>query len=467
MSPDASSRNPPRDSFLTPEMSHPFKLVTVGSGLAVAGWLVGFFMSAHSAAPAAPGQREISAEHRSSAFTLLPPSASELPGSTNETAQNRESAIVAALREPNDMRRTHDLMEAVGRMGLSEISSALARARDLPAPDREALAPVLVARWAEIDPAAAARFTLTLPESVLRSLTIRATLGVWIASSPDAAMAWADSLPAGRQRSRMIADVVRALARRNPAGALDFLERFPKDPARNHSSFNVLSEWAQSDPRAAADHWLKALPASGQDANGALARIAPLWARRDPDEALAWARALPESPAKNNTLGSIIGAMAGNDPQEAAARLGQLPSASRAGATGQVALQWAQKDAAAAAAWAGGLSEGGARASAFRSIAQTWTGQDLVKTADWLDRLPASRSRDAAVSAFTRQVTDSDPESAMAWAETISDATTRTGDLERIALTWMGQDQEAARRWIAATPALAEEAKTRLLSVPK
>ena len=453
-------------------MPHNFKLAIAGAGLAVAGWLLGFLMSDHAPAPAATAKTKVSADHARTAFTPLsmanlPPvsSAQELPKPTDEEARNSESAMVSALREPNELRRVHDLMEAVSQMGLREISSALALAQKLSGQERESLMPVLVARWAEIDPAAAAQFTLTLPESVSRSMTMRATLGVWIATSPDAAMAWASALPPGQQRSRTIADVVRALAQRDPVSAMHFLDRLPKDRARDNSSFNVFSEWAKSDPRAAADYWLKAIPTSGPDVNGTLAQIAGLWARSDPQEALTWARLLPESAAKNNTLGSIIGAMAGKDPQQAVSQLAQLPAASQASAAGEVARQWAQNDATAAATWAGRLPEGEARANAFRSIAQTWTDQDPVKTASWLDRLPASQSRDAAVSAFTHQVSDSDPEGAAVWAGTISDANTRKGDLERIALTWMWQDKNAASRWIAATPSLAADEKARLLGV--
>ncbi len=451
-------------------MPHNFKLAIVGVGLALAGWLVGFSMSDHAWAPTATAQTKDSAYHPGIAFpprpmANLPPvsSAQELPKPTDEEAQNSESAIISALREPNELRRVHDLMEAVSQMGLREITSALALAQKLPAQERESLMPVLVARWAEIDPAAAAQFALTIPESVSRSMTMRATLGVWIATSPEAAMAWASSLPPGQQRSRTITDVLSALAQRDPVSALHLLERLPKDRARDNSSFNILSEWAKSNPRAAADYWMETIPSTGPDVNGTLAQIAGLWARSNPQEALTWARLLPESAAKNNTLGSIIGGMAGKDPQQAVSQLAQLPAASQASAAGEVARQWAQNNATAAATWAGRLPEGEARANAFRSIAQTWSDQDPVKTANWLDHLPASQSRDAAVSAFTHQVSDGDPEGAAVWAGTISDLNTRQADLERIALTWMWQDKNAASRWIAATPSLTEDVKARLL----
>jgi hypothetical protein len=427
-------------------MSHTFKFVFAAAGFSVAGWLVGFFMSDRAPAPTEPAQTKASAEPASTALANLPSgrSARDMPKSKNKQARNSESAIFAALREPNELRRLHDLMEAVSEMGIDEISSTLVLAQKLSAQEQKSLMPVLVARWAELDPAAAAQFVLTLPESVIRSMTMRATLGVWFASSPEEAMAWASSLPPGQERSRTIDEVVRALAQRDPASAMLLLERFPKDRARDSSSYNVFSEWAKRDPRAAADYWLKVIPASGQDVNGALAKIASLWARSDPQEAFTWAQKLPESTAKNSTLSIIIGAMAGRDPQQAASRV-----------------------AAAAAAWAGSLPEDEARASAFRSIARTWTGQDLGKAANWLDGLPASESRDAAVSAFTNQVSDSDPEGAVAWASTISDPNTRKVDLERIAITWMGRDEDAASRWIAATPSLAEDAKARLLAANK
>jgi hypothetical protein len=450
-------------------MSHTFKFVLVAAGFSVAGWLVGFFMSDRAPAPTESAQTKASSEHASNALPnlTLGRSARDLPKSRNKQARNSESAIFAALREPNELRRIHDLMEAVSEMGIDWISSTLVLAQNLSAQEQESLMPVLVARWAELDPAAAAQFALTLPESVIRSMTMRATFGVWLASSPEEAMAWASSLPPGQERSRTIDEVVRALAQRDPASAMLLLERFPKDRARDSSSYNVFSEWAKSDPRAAADYWLKAIPASGQDVNGALAKIASIWARSDPQEAFTWAQKLPESTAKNSTLSIIVGAMAGRDPQQAASQVAQLGAASRASAAGEVALQWAQDDAAAAAVWAGSLPEDGARASAFRSIAQTWTGQDLGKVANWLDGLPASESRDAAVSAFTKQVSDSDPEAAVAWASTISDPNTSKVDLERIAITWMGRDEDAASRWITATPSLAEDAKARLLAVNK
>jgi hypothetical protein len=116
--------------------------------------------------------------------------------SRGEEAEKAREALASALRNPSDLRREHDVYLLVCAMSASEVASAIEFARALPSQERYSRMPKLVARWAEHDPAAAARFPLSLPDPNGRSNAMIGVMGAWAATDPGAAKAWVSQLPA-------------------------------------------------------------------------------------------------------------------------------------------------------------------------------------------------------------------------------------------------------------------------------
>lgn len=188
------------------------------------------------------------------------------------------------------------------------------------------------------------------------------------------------------------------------------------------------------------------------------------WTNTAPDEALAWATALPPGKVRDQLTIQSISNLAATDPQRTVTLFETNTSVeAQPNAASNLLSVWARDDPTAAATWASKLSGENFLQSGLGSIAHSWAEQDPVAAAHWLEREPAGKARDSAECAFASQAASSDPEGALAWVATIGDDSLRRNQAENLARNWLREDPDAARQWITSTNQIPAERKAQLL----
>jgi hypothetical protein len=166
-------------------------------------------------------------------------------------------------------------------------------------------------------------------------------------------------------------DQNREWARNFQAGALAWLKNAPEGEQRTIIAEIACSDMAQTNPVAAVT---LAEDCLGSGTNSAaqylLSNMAQQWADHDLQAASAWALAKPEGEQRDSLLQRIAMVQAQTDPAGAATMLVQQmqPGATQNEAAISVLYQWAQKDAAAALAWAEAFPAGDLRDRAILEV---------------------------------------------------------------------------------------------------
>ncbi len=243
----------------------------------------------------------------------------------------------------------------------------------------------------------------------------------------------------------------------------------------------LLSPWAKRDPQAFAS-WSKGLPPDAQKALGAtmaqmavdnpdqFAGIASQMAQSaagaagargaisgmmqragkgsDPSEAIAYAQALPEGPARVAALAEVArwpGLDLGAHPEVAAA-LGQISPAD--------ARRYVQQVAGAADK----LPQGALRDSAYVLQFAKAAQKDVEGAAARMESMAKSADYPAAVRGFVDATAAKDPAAALEWALTISTpGTQRSAALEKAAAEYFRRKPADAIKWVESAPLSAQE----------
>ncbi len=220
-----------------------------------------------------------------------------------------------------------------------EIQQTVAELLDQPADDSrlEILRVSLVDRWSGKDPASAARWASSLPESPDRLQTITKVALIWNESNPAEAWNWALSLapestrqsallalgyevtredPAlaldrlavlenGPDRLRFIEHAISNLAATDPDGALNRTSQLTDPVEKNHAMAALAIAWSDSDPFAAATLAVEEMGA-GPEQDRAFVAVTQRWAQQDPDAARAWVEEFPDGSLKAGAMEQIV-----------------------------------------------------------------------------------------------------------------------------------------------------------------
>jgi hypothetical protein len=333
-------------------------------------------------------------------------------------------AITVANGEKSDLRRFLATYEAVGELGKDALAAALERAK---AENNPIAIRALERRWAEVDPAGAAK---ALADGSVSALG-EAFFSAWAKSNPASALQWYAGLEAGDLKNQTRASILDRVAKMDPQRALDYANQMP----------------AGDDQK--------------QLVNKALAAIGA----KDPKDALAAAQRLPEGEGRNAGLNAILIQVANSNPAEAQKLLADLPAGSVSTAGGVIAAKLVQDNPQAGLDFAATLPDGPGRDSAFAGIARTWAGRDVEAAAKWLDALPKGSARDSAVASFASRTAPRDPEGATLWASTLPQGSQRSSVLAQTIAVWQRTNPTAATEWITNAPGLSPEERNALSQV--
>jgi hypothetical protein len=207
----------------------------------------------------------------------------------------------------------------------------------------------------------------------------------------------------------------------------------------NRAREMLVRLWAEKDAGAAV-RWAAQLPKSirGDQLNRAL----DVWAKSDPDKALAFARNIPDKYDRENAVAAVLGVMAVEDPRKA---LQMVKFAGKnSNAHSAIFAVWARRDGAGAFAAAAGLADPRERRSAFNSVFGAWAEDDPRAAHAAALGLKDAESRQDACNSIFGTWGRKDPVAACAAAREMPPGVQRRNALSQLFSIWAGHDPQGA-----------------------
>ena len=158
--------------------------------------------------------------------------------------------------------------------------------------------------WALHDPLAAHEALTAIGDSSLKALLLDRMVAAW-AHGPDRAgvTQYIGSLPDDLPRDRLTRILIREILAGGHAAVVEWAEEIP-EASENDFKATAFAKaagiLAQDDHSVAADFVERNRDSPGSA--GAFAAVARRWVNKDPEAALAWARALPEGSDRNRVI---------------------------------------------------------------------------------------------------------------------------------------------------------------------
>jgi hypothetical protein len=171
--------------------------------------------------------------------------------------------ILAAVRARDYFRRRHEIYAVGQLLDRETIRSAMEATQQFPDTDRENAQYALVARWLELDAAAAYE--------------------------------WVRAVPGQKRRTELMREFFHSLGLKDPTTALSFLTQYGVDPNRDedftHSVFDFSRSVVDSDPEGAVA-WAATISQPAQR-DSTIGEVFRQWKRTDRKAAEAWLHATP------------------------------------------------------------------------------------------------------------------------------------------------------------------------------
>jgi len=158
-------------------------------------------------------------------------------------------------------------------------------------------------------------------------------------------------------------------------------------------------------------------------------QVAQLWAKTDPDRAMAWAVSLPDSPERVATLIDVSMTVALTDPQRAVAlREPEVGNTQPDGVLEGLVQQWAQADFDAALAWANARPRNVQRDKLLQRLVYVRAANGAPGEAARLvdAAFEDGSQKTEAVAIVAQQWAQTDPAATNAWLQGLDDATAKS-----------------------------------------
>ncbi len=205
--------------------------------------------------------------------------ADSLVSSSELSASQVISQIKAALAHSGRQQVYAAITKVTDAISEKNVRDVLAFVQTLPQQDKSMLVPLLVGRWAELDPKAAVAYAESFPAGSFRNWALNSAISGWAERDSAAATTWAQQLPPGPARDQAMQTIISALADKDPQAALTFLQNLPANRKRQNLYWPIFSRWTMNDPLAAAERAAQ-LPA-GTSRDTALQVVGSNWANQE------------------------------------------------------------------------------------------------------------------------------------------------------------------------------------------
>ncbi len=312
---------------------------------------------------------------------------------------------------------------------------------------------------ADIDPKAAITWAQTPGVDFAREQVLEKALAKLASTDVSAALVALAGIPDGKERDGSIAQAIQSIAAKNADGAMQLFQLLPAGPERIRAATAIGQTMNQSDPQAA----LNWLATNGSITTWQAKNVIGGWLNQSPNDAIAWAQALPAGEKREAALGAVATRLADSDPAKAKAFFQQLSSDRQDDISRDLMRTFYKQDAEQARQWAQSLPPGKSQADALNYVADEWYKKDPAAVAQWINTLPSGQGRDSAVDGYSASLANTDPANAMRCALTIDNALARFDAIEGVTNRWLQSDANAARNWIAASADLSDAQKSHLL----
>ena len=270
----------------------------------------------------------------------------------------------------------------------------------------------------------------------------------------------------GGRSSREASMLLQKWTKLDPKSAMAYVQKLDDQRAKFGGMNAVLQTWARANPQEAVA-WAKANGAGTdeQGGNWAMSSVLGQLAKTDLGQAIELAQAEPISMARGRVIETLVSQLVSQRGEAAArdAALAITDESMRAAMIRRLAGEAANSDPAQAVAWVAKLPAGAAKTSALAETVAQWARKDATAAAAYMATLPAGPENDEPRASFARSVVRTDPAGAIAWSNSITDPKARTESLTDVVGSWMRSDADAAKKWVAASQ-LPPETKTEIMA---
>jgi hypothetical protein len=240
------------------------------------------------------------------------------------------------------------------------------------------------------------------------------------------------------------------------------LDHHPASKLIAEIKLRLFRKLAGNDPAAAAR--LASQQADGPDRQRFLKAVAVVWSGLSPDDAIAWARELPQEQRGAVLLG-IANETIATDPRRALELAREIPAGdARNELVARVAGEWATRDPQSIATWAEKIEEKDLRESVLGNVAVSWADTDPAKAAELaVTSLSPGKTQNDAVVGVVQRWAQIRPSEAGRWVSMFRESELRDVAARELVSLWTDRNARDAGEWVNGLPAGA--AKDAALSV--
>lgn len=190
----------------------------------------------------------------------------------------------------------------------------------------------------------------------------------WAESDIHSAADWVSQMPPGSEREHVVAALAAEWARQSLTDATVWAKQLPDDAERQMALGSAANETVYANPVEVLTLAATLTPSPTLDE--IIARALGAWTRNAPNDAVAWAKNIPDEGLRERTIASVATTWGERDPTGAAyLTLGSLrPGPVQDSAIIAIVQRWVQTDASGATAWVNQFPEGTLRRTAMAML---------------------------------------------------------------------------------------------------
>ena len=263
-----------------------------------------------------------------------------------------------------------------------------------------------------------------------------------------------DRLASGNPVVRMqaFAELLNNPTEENIASAIGAYDKLPEGPSRFSELRLLTFSWAQVNPQGAME-WVQNL--DGFEQRIGSGSIMDSWARKNSDEAIAWARENFDGGegSENPYFVGIISGMAEKNLVGATDLMSELPYGRVRGRAASILFEqtW-KKGEDVSMQWAENLPEGSLQNFAYREIGEKIAREDLGRAVEWVDTMEENEVK-AAVSEDVAEIwARKNPVDAAEWVARMPEGEARSESMEEVVTQWARKDPTATADWLNQFP---------------
>ncbi len=238
----------------------------------------------------------------------------------------------------------------------------------------------------------------------------------------------------------------------NIARAIEAYDLLPEGPSRFSELRLLTFSWAQIDPQGAME-WVGEL--DGFEQRIGTGSIMDSWARKNSDEAIAWAKEnyKGQEGSENPYFTGIISGMAENDLDGATDLMAEMPYGRGRGRAASILFEqtW-KKGEDTAMQWAENLPEGPLQNYAFGEIGEKIARDDLGRAVEWVDNMDESEVKAAVSEDVAERWARESPVEAAQWVANMPEGESRSESMEEVVSQWARKDPTATAEWLNQFP---------------